>query len=304
MITADVYFSELCDNLRAWCGVTLSPSKTYLVQNRLRGLMSELDTTELGELLRLSKASGGGYIRDRIVDALTTHETLFFRDRQPFEALTKHIIPEIQTQAKGGRKRLRLWSAACSTGQEPYSIAMSLIESVANLSTWDISIVATDVSPNSVEKARTGIFQDHELRRGISDSQQRRFFKRVGDGWQINDEVKRLVRFEIGNLLSGRQPDGLFDIIFCRNVVIYFSGDDPLRTFEMLSNRLSENGRLFVGCSEVLTGMGHILDRDRIGSATCYKRLPIASTAQTSTAQTSRAQTSRAQTSRAQTSTL
>jgi len=271
MIATEDSFATICQLLRGWCGVTLLPSKTYLVRNRLRMLMDELETSDLAELIDRAQSTAGAHIRDRIVDALTTHETLFFRDRLPFEALVKHIAPEIRSRTKTGRPKMRIWSAACSTGQEPYSIAMALMESVPTLNQFDLQILATDVSPESIAKAKMGSFPEHEMNRGTTTQQRQRFFHKTGDLWQINDDVKRFIRFEVGNLLGGSQPNGNFDVIFCRNVVIYFSGDDPERTFKMLAGKLGTDGRLFVGCSEMLGSMSHFLRRELVGSATCYR---------------------------------
>lgn len=256
-----------------WCGVYLDESKTYLIRNRLKDLMQELKVDSLDRLAAMAERSTGLAIRDRIVDALTTHETLFFRDRTPFDAIKQVILPKLQATAGDSRPKLRIWSAACSTGQEPYSVAMALTESGIDRSSWDISIEATDVSSGSIKIAQRGVYADHELARGLSQQQRQRFFESVSDGWQIKSEIRQMVRFSVGNLLSQTHARDQFDLILCRNVAIYFTPEDRLKIFEQLAQRLSPDGYLFVGCSEVLTNVHHVLRTETVGRATCYRRV-------------------------------
>lgn len=257
-----------------WCGVFLDQSKTYLIRNRLKDLLQSLEVDSLERLVSMAERPTGLAIRDRIVDVLTTHETLFFRDRTPFEAIKQIILPGIKNAAGTARPKLRIWSAACSTGQEPYSLAMAIAESGIDFASWNISIEATDVSAGSIKIAQQGIYADHELARGLSDGQRERFFKPVSDGWQINNEIRRMVRFNVGNLLSANQSRDQFDVIMCRNVAIYFTPEDRRKVFEGLSQRLAADGHLFVGCSEVLAGLNHVLKAETVGRSTCYRRVP------------------------------
>ena len=266
------WLDALCQQLRRWCGVYLDSSKSYLIENRLRGLITELHFGSYEEMIAAAKQVGGTAVRDRIVDALTTHETLFFRDTSPFDALAKVIVPEIRDATRVGKPRLRVWSAACSSGQEPYSIAIKLLESVDDLSGWNISILASDVSSGTVAAARKGIYQDHEIRRGISESQKRAFFEAHGEHWQLKNQVRRLIQFQVGNLDSASQPVGPFDLIYCRNVLIYFTPEDANRILRVVASRLAPGGRLFVGCSEVLRNVGDFLVAEKVGNATCYRR--------------------------------
>lgn len=271
----------LCQRLHTWCGVSLDESKSYLINNRLREWMSEVGVSDLATLVKRADSSTGMAIRDRIVDLLTTHETLFFRDQSPFEALAKVIIPEAREKASMGRPRLRVWSAACSSGQEPYSIAIKLIESVPDIANWDVSILATDVSGATVRRAREGLFHDHEVRRGVSASQQTRFFQREGDEMRINASIRKMITFQVGNLTAAHQPTGPFDLIYCRNVLIYFQPDDAKRVLKTVTSRLAPGGRLFVGCSEVLRDVGDFLVSQRAGQATCYVHSDQKSTTRT-----------------------
>lgn len=266
------WVDRLCDHLRQWCGVHLDRSKSYLIENRLRSLVKELGYPCHADLLAAAERRDGVRERDRIVDALTTHETLFFRDKSPFDALATQIVPELQAQANVGKPRLRIWSAACSTGQEPYSIAIKLLETIRNIDAWDLSILATDVSTGTVAAAKDGLFREHELRRGINSERQQRYFEADGAHWRVKDSVRQLLDFRVANLNSPSQPAGPFDVIFCRNVLIYFQPEDANRILRRVASRLAPGGRLIVGCSEVLRGVEDILMTQTVGQATCYRK--------------------------------
>lgn len=266
---------RLCFRLRQWCGVHLDSSKQYLLDNRLRKLMHELGVDDYDQLLRLADKPGGTPIRDRIVDMLTTHETLFFRDHSPFEAIENEIIPEIRAATKFGKPRLRVWSAACSTGQEPYSVAIKLAESLPDLNSWNVSILGTDVSSGSVARALAAVYQSHEVQRGISLKQRERFFRPHGSDWQLTDEIRNMVSVYVTDLSGHALPTGPFDLIFCRNVLIYFQQEDAIRILRNVARRLTANGRIVVGSGEVLRGVEDFLVTDTVGQSTCYR--PIAS---------------------------
>lgn len=262
----------LCDRLYQWCGVHMDASKSYLISNRLKFVLPEFGVHDLGTLIRMADASTGVRVKDRIVDALTTHETLFFRDQSPFDALGRHIVSHIQKNAGGKRPTLRIWSAACSSGQEPYSIAIKLLESVPDLTAWNVSILATDVASETVKRAKLGRFQEHEIRRGLTPALTQKYFRSVDGQYEVCDRVKQMVRFDVGNLSSPHQPLGPFDLIFCRNVLIYFRQEDSVAVLRKLADRLTSDGYLFVGCSEVLRGVTGFLVPQTIGQATCYRR--------------------------------
>ncbi|MEM9644388.1 MAG: protein-glutamate O-methyltransferase CheR [Planctomycetota bacterium] len=275
MISAGAPNQQVLQRIRTltkqWCGVHLDASKDYLIQNRLKELMLDLKVDGIERLIDLASKSSGMSIRDRVVDALTTHETLFFRDRSPFEAIKSQIIPPIKAAAGSARPRLRIWSAACSTGQEPYSLAILLTESLPDIKNWNITIEATDVSAPAVKQATKGEYLDHELSRGLTADQRQRFFTKKAERWVINDSLRRMVRFRVGNLLTGSPSPNKFDLILCRNVAIYFTPEDRLMMFEKLAGQLDEKGYLFVGCSEVLTNLGHVLKAGTVGRASCYR---------------------------------
>ena len=263
---------QLCECMKGWCGVHLDVDKTYLINSRLRPLMEDLQMTDYASLLATAQSCSGKLVRDRIIDALTTHETLFFRDRSPFEALVSHVIPEVRERTSYGSPRLRIWSAACSSGQEPYSIAIKLLESVPDLDRWHVSILATDVSVGILESAKSGIYQPHEVQRGIADPQRGRYFQEVDGQWQIDERVRQMVTFQLNDLTRVIQPSGPFDLIYCRNVLIYFEPEEAQQTLRRIASRLSDDGRLFVGGSEVLRDVDDVLVPEMIGGSTCYRR--------------------------------
>ncbi|MFK8110751.1 MAG: protein-glutamate O-methyltransferase CheR [Rubripirellula sp.] len=262
---------RLCLRLRRWCGVHLDSSKRYLLDNRLRNLMIELGVEDYDQLLAMAEKAGGTPIRDRIVDALTTHETLFFRDHSPFQALETVVVPEIRESTKFGKPRLRVWSAACSTGQEPYSIAIKLAECLPDINNWNISILGTDVSSGTVARASAATYQEHEIQRGTSKRQRDAFFRPSGDNWQLVDSIRSMVTIRVTDLSAQTLPTGPFDLIFCRNVLIYFQPEDANRILRNVAKRLTPNGRLIVGSGEVLRDIEDFLVTDSVGQATCYR---------------------------------
>lgn len=263
--------TRLCELVEELCGVALDQSKLYMIRGRLRPLLEEFGFSDYEALAKDAERSSRLALRDRLVDALTTNETLFFRDRSPFEAMRTEIIPQAKKAASSGRPRLRIWSAACSTGQEPYSIAMTLCENIPELAKWDISILATDVSPGALARAKQGQYATHEMDRGVTDVLRQKYFSKHGDMWEIKPEIRRMIRFDVHNLHKLPPTTGPFDIIFCRNVAIYFKKDARATVFDRLASKLTADGYLFVGCSESLHDLGPRFKPTRLGQATCYR---------------------------------
>ncbi len=194
-------------------------------------------------------------LQSEIIDAITTHETLFFRDNGPFEALKHKIIPDLLNSKEKSifPKKIRIWSAACSTGQEPYSIAMTLHELLPDIDTWDIKIQASDVSDESVQKASQGWYSAHEIERGMTRERLNKFFTSEKEGWRVKPEIRGLVQFERRNLLEPFRMIGPFDIVLCRNVAIYFTLPARSDVFLRMCEVMNPNGYLLVGCQESLT---------------------------------------------------
>lgn len=256
MTPADV--DAICGLVIDLCGVYLDESKAYLIESRLSEISKRAGCSSYAELAKKARYSADRNLQNQIVDAITTHETLFFRDSSPFEAIKNKVVPDLlDLRAKSlNPRRLRIWSAACSTGQEPYSIGIALSELLPDLHRWDIRIFATDVSNDAVAKASQGLYAPHEIERGMTPQRLKQFFTQEEKGWRIRPEIRSLVTFQRLNLLEPFRAIGPFDIIFCRNVAIYFTPDARRDLFNRLAQLLPPEGYLFVGSQESLTDLG------------------------------------------------
>jgi chemotaxis protein methyltransferase CheR len=189
-----------------------------------------------------------------VVEAMTTNETFFFRDKVPFDHFRDHIMPEI-IKARANRRSVRIWCAAGSTGQEPYSLAMCLKEMGAALTGWRIEIIATDLSQEVLEKARAGIYSQFEVQRGLPIQMLVKYFKQTGETWQINPELRAMIQHRQLNLLHDFAQLGTFDVIFCRNVLIYFDQDTKINIFNRLARQIEPDGFLVLGAAETVVGL-------------------------------------------------
>jgi chemotaxis protein methyltransferase CheR len=239
--------------LRERSGLDLSSDKQYLVESRLIPLARRNGLSGLGELVARIKI-GSEALTSEVVEAMTTNETFFFRDKIPFDHLRETILPAL-LQARANRRSLRIWSAASSTGQEPYSIAMCLKELGAALAGWRVEILATDLSQGVLEKARTGIFSQFEVQRGLPIQMLVKHFTQVGELWQLNADIRAMVQHRQLNLLQDFSHLGTFDVIFCRNVLIYFDPDTKLGIFDRLAKALDPDGMLLLGAAESVVGI-------------------------------------------------
>jgi chemotaxis protein methyltransferase CheR len=252
----DIQFvAQLVDQL---CGVMLDETKGYLVESRLGQLADEHGCTSYRDLCLRARAGGDRVLQQKIIDAITTQETLFFRDSNPFDALQNKILPDlIDDCARSGKARkLRFWSAACSTGQEPYSLAIVLRETFPNFASWNLSILATDISDAAIARASRGWYAAHEIDRGMRASLLPKYFRPHQGGWQVSDEIRGMISFHRRNLLQPFTELGTFDVIFCRNVAIYFDAPRRHALFTRLADQLAPGGTLFVGSSESLMDLG------------------------------------------------
>ncbi len=240
------------------CGVVLDETKGYLIESRLSDVATAAGCDTFSELYYKVRYADNTTLQRDIINAITTQETLFFRDTSPFEALQHKALPELidARAATAFPKRIRIWSSACSTGQEPYSLAMTLHELLPDLTTWDITITATDICETAIEQASRGIYRAAEIQRGMSPSLLAKYFTEEGDSWKAKDELRGLIAFQRINLLKPFVAMGPFDIILCRNVAIYFNADDRRSLFNRLADTLVPDGYMFVGSSESLTDLG------------------------------------------------
>ena len=249
------FVAQLVDQL---CGVMLDETKAYLVESRLRQLTRENGCASYRDLCQRARTTDDRMLQQKIIDAITTQETLFFRDSSPFDALQNKILPDLIDAAarNGTARKLRFWSAACSTGQEPYSLAMVLRETIPSFASWNISILATDISDAAIAQASRGWYAAHEIDRGMRVSLLPKYFKPHQSGWQMKDEIRGMVSFQRRNLLQPFTELGTFDVIFCRNVAIYFDAPRRRDLFLRLVDRIAPCGTLFVGSSESLLDFG------------------------------------------------
>jgi chemotaxis protein methyltransferase CheR len=239
--------------LKERSGLDLSADKQYLVESRLVPLARKAGLPGIPELVAKMK-SGAEALTSDVVEAMTTNETFFFRDKIPFDHLRDTILPALM-QTRASRKSIRIWSAASSTGQEPYSIAMCLKEKAAQLAGWRFEIVATDLSQEVLEKSKAGIYSQFEVQRGLPIQLLVKYFAQTGELWQINADIRAMVQHRPLNLLQDFSHLGKFDVIFCRNVLIYFDQDTKINTFERISKVLEPDGMLMLGAAESVVGI-------------------------------------------------
>ncbi|HBJ35945.1 MAG TPA: chemotaxis protein CheR [Planctomycetaceae bacterium] len=264
---------RLCEVLYDLCGVLLDDSKLYLIENRVGGLMRKMGYKNYDQLADAAKRSDASSIRDSLVDALTTNETYFFRDQQVFTGLSNHLVRQIEQDSRksGVRPKLRIWSSACSTGQEIYSVLFTLATTIENLDAWDLTLLATDVSPAAVAQARSGTYAEHEVTRGLPQAQRDKFLSQTQTGWQVLPQWRNRITFGQHNLINDLASGNRFDVILCRNVTIYFDAKTRKLVFEKLTRRLVPEGYLFVGGSETLLDLGDAYKPHRLGAAVCYR---------------------------------
>ncbi len=238
--------------LKERSGLDLSSDKQYLVESRLIPLARRVGLAGIAELVAKMK-TGSEALTAEVAEAMTTNETFFFRDKIPFDHLREAVLPELM-RARANRRSLRIWCAASSTGQEPYSIAMCLKEFAA-LAGWRVEIVATDLSQAVLEKSRAGIFSQFEVQRGLPIQMLVKHFTQIGELWQLNADIRAMVQHRQLNLLQDFSHLGTFDVIFCRNVLIYFDQDTKVGIFDRLARMIEPDGVLALGAAESVVGI-------------------------------------------------
>lgn len=259
-------FRRLLENS---CGILLGDNKQYLVTSRLGSLMLQEGLADLGGLVQRMQRPAESALRGRVIEAMTTNETSWFRDIYPFANLQQRIFPELLA---GGQRRIRIWSAACSSGQEPYSVSMALQELKARGVALGADILATDLAPSMVETTKRGVYNESAIRRGLSPERLQRYFGKVPDGWQVRPEIRSRVRAQVHNLLEPFGGLGRFDLILCRNVLIYFSAETRDDILRRMCRQLNPGGYLIVGASESLSRHMHELEMIRGENGVMYRR--------------------------------
>jgi chemotaxis protein methyltransferase CheR len=253
VVVTPVDYEYLRKLLKDQSGLDLSADKHYLIESRLLPLARKAGLPGIPELVQKMKGGSPALIM-QVVEAMTTNETFFFRDKIPFDHFRDAIMREI-LQARAGRKSVRIWCAAGSTGQEPYSLAMCLKEMSAALTGWRVEILSTDLSQEVLEKSKAGIYSQFEVQRGLPIQLLVKYFKQNGELWQINPDIRAMVQHRQLNLLQDFSQLGRFDVIFCRNVLIYFDQETKVNIFSRLARALEPDGFLVLGAAETVVGL-------------------------------------------------
>lgn len=265
----------LCEVIHGLCGLALGPEKAYLVRHRLAPLVEREGLASFEQLLERLRGRGGGRLHDAIIEAITTKETSFFRDRAFFEVLRATVLPAcVETLRRTpGRHRIRIWSAGCATGQEPYSVAM-LVRELYGEDGQDASfgVLGTDLSATALAAAQAGRYGPNEVRRGLGEDRLARHFRRCGEDWIVGERVRRMVSFRRFDLLQEPAALGAFDLVLCRNVLIYFDEPTRRRVCIGLGSVLQGAGWLALGAAESLSGTHRGLERVRLGRVQLYRR--------------------------------
>ena len=240
--------------LKERSGLTLSADKQYLVESRLLPVARRVGVEGLGGLVQKLKSPGNEPLIVEVVEAMTTNESFFFRDKIPFDHFRNVIMPALLT-ARANERQIRIWCAAASTGQEPYSLAICLKEMASQIVGWRIEIIGTDLSNEVLEKAKSGIYSQFEVQRGLPIQMLVKYFVQVGETWQIAPELRAMVQYKTLNLLNNFSQLGSFDVVFCRNVLIYFDQETKINIFNRLARQIESDGFLVLGAAETVVGL-------------------------------------------------
>ena len=247
-------FNLVAKILKDRSGLVLGSDKAYLLESRLNPVARTYDLAGGDDLVAMIRRGSNEKLLVDITEAMTTNESFFFRDQKPFDQFRDLVLPYVLDH-RSQAKKLRIWCAACSSGQEPYSLAMLLKEQAAQLAGWSIEILATDLSLEILAKAKEGAYSQFEVQRGLPVQLLMKYFKQDGERWQISDEIRNMVSFKAHNLLE--QPPGLrqIDVVFCRNVLIYFDPDTKTKALDLIAGVMAEDGFLFLGGAETVLGV-------------------------------------------------
>ena len=247
--------------LEARTGQQLTMSRRWRIETALSALLRERGIATLDELITILVMGKEPSLSQQVVEALLNNETYFFRDRAPFDVLQRHALPEL-AQRREKSKRLRIWSAGCSTGQEVYSLSMLFAEEPDKWRGWTIDILGTDVSTSCVDRARTGAYSQFEVQRGLGISQMIKWFEESADGWRAVEPLRKPVRFQVQNILEPAPHPGDFDIVLCRNVLLYLSPEKKALAFERIAGSMAQDGWLMLGAGETVIGQTSKLGSD------------------------------------------
>lgn len=261
-------FEYVAGFVRREASIVLGPGKEYLVEARLAPVARKAGARDVSEFLSNVRQRPNTTALQAIVDALTTNETSWFRDREPFTALTETVLPEL-VAARSATRRLRVWSAACSSGQEPYSLAITLRQFLP--AGWSFEIVASDISSEMIKRAEAGVFSQVEVNRGLPANALLHNFERDGAHWKVSPTLRQCVTFQRLNLAAPLPPIGTFDLVFLRNVLIYFDVETKNDVLNRISKHMRPDGYLFLGAAETTIGVNDNYERFAVGRAAAYR---------------------------------
>jgi len=248
--------------LEARTGQQLTMSRRWRIETALSSLLKDRGIATLDELITILVMGREPALSNMVVEALLNNETYFFRDRQPFDLLSTQFLPTL-SKARHAKKHIKIWSAGCSTGQETYSLAMLFADEPLKWQGWTIDILGTDVSGSVVDRARTGTYTQFEVQRGLGINQMIRWFEETDDGWRAAEALRRQIRFQVHNILESAPHPGQFDVILCRNVLLYLSPEKRTMAFDRLASALAPDGALMLGAGETVIGQTKRLAADR-----------------------------------------
>lgn len=257
----ELEFDFLRGFLKVRSGLSLTNEKRYLVESRLAPVCKRFEIDTLSELVAGLRGGRDRDLETAVIEAMTTNETFFFRDKVPFDMFREVLLPHY-IAARSSVRRLRIWCAAASTGQEPYSLAMLLTEASQKVAGWQIEIVATDLSSEVLERAKAGLYSQFEVQRGLPIQMLLKYFTQVGDRWQVNAQIRSMVSYRQLNLVKDFSALGTFDIIFCRNVLIYFDGAQKADVLKRVAAALAPDGAVVLGAAETVLGLTGALASD------------------------------------------
>lgn len=256
--------------LKAYSGVSLEDDKKYLVEVRLSPLYGEMKVESIAEIVEVLRRDNNSAIRERVLNSLLTNETYFFRDIHPFEMLRAELLPELFA-ARAAKKRLRIWSGACSTGQEPYSIAMIVNDLLARFPGFRVEIIATDIAEENLERAKAGQYSQAEVNRGLPAQMLVRHFTKKEAVWEINESIRDMVTFCKLNLFEAWVGIESADVILLRNVLIYFDQDAKKKILARIRRHVVEDGAVILGSSETVLGLSEEFHIVHTGKASLYR---------------------------------
>ena len=252
--------------------IVLEADKQYLLEARLGPMLSREQLKSFDDLVARLNAGNSAALRQRVVEAVTTHETSFFRDLHPFDLFRKTIVPRLLNE-RSASKRINIWCGAASTGQEPYTLAFIMKECGLTLGGWTIDFTATDLSEEVLARARNGVFSQLEVNRGLPMPMLIKYFDKVGLDWQVKPDIRKMINFRKLNLMDAWPPLPEMDVVFMRNVLIYFDVAQKKRIFERLARLIRPGGYLFLGTVESTHSLTELFQPMQVGKATCYQRI-------------------------------